>query len=85
MAKCAYVKRHGSLPPSYAKNYQRGMDRFLCLHLGIEPAALTHPAWGLSDRVWELGPDAPTLLAVVELDAAPRECDRGLKEVAPRK
>jgi len=24
-------------------------------------------------------------LPVVELDAAPRECDRGLKEVAPRK
>ena len=40
LAKCAYVKRHGSLPPSYAKNYQRGMDRFLCLHLGIEPAAV---------------------------------------------
>ena len=27
--------------------------------LGIEPAALTHPAWGLSDRVWQLAPDAP--------------------------
>lgn len=40
LAKCAYVKQHGSLPPSYAKNYQRGMDRFLCLHLGIEPAAV---------------------------------------------
>ena len=40
LAKCAYVKQHGALPPSYAKNYQRGMDRFLCLHLGIEPAAV---------------------------------------------
>lgn len=40
LAKCAYVKRHGSLPPSYAKNYKRGMDRFLCLHLGIDPAAV---------------------------------------------
>jgi len=40
LAKCAYVKRHGALPPSYAKNYQRGMDRFLCLHLGIEPAVV---------------------------------------------
>ena len=27
--------------------------------LGIEPSALTHPAWGLSDQVWQLEPDAP--------------------------
>jgi hypothetical protein len=40
LAKCEYVKQHGALPASYAKNYQRGMDRFLCLHLGIEPAAV---------------------------------------------
>ncbi len=40
LAKCAYVKQHGALPPSYAKNYKRGMDRFLCLHLGIDPAAV---------------------------------------------
>jgi len=37
LAKCRYVKEHGSLPPSYAKNYKRGIDRFLCLHLGINP------------------------------------------------
>ena len=40
LAKCAYVKRHGALPASYAKNYKRGMDRFLCLHLGIDPVAV---------------------------------------------
>jgi hypothetical protein len=40
LAKCRYVKAHGALPASYAKNYQRGMDRFLCLHLGIDPAAV---------------------------------------------
>lgn len=40
LAKCRYVKEHGSLPPSYAKNYKRGIDRFLCLHLGIDPAAV---------------------------------------------
>ncbi|MBS0633103.1 MAG: DUF5069 domain-containing protein [Verrucomicrobia bacterium] len=40
IAKCKYVKAHGALPPSYAKNYKRGMDRFLSLHLGIEPAAV---------------------------------------------
>jgi len=27
--------------------------------LGIEPGAETHPAWGRSDRVWLLAPDAP--------------------------
>lgn len=40
LAKCKYTKAHGALPPSYAKNYKRGMDRFLCLHLGIDPAAV---------------------------------------------
>ncbi len=40
LAKCHYVKAHGTLPASYAKNFQRGLDRFLCLHLGIEPAAV---------------------------------------------
>ena len=40
LAKCAYVKGHGALPASYAKNYKRGLDRFLCMHLGIDPAAV---------------------------------------------
>ena len=40
LAKCKYVKQHGALPPSYAKNYKRGMDRFLCLHLGVDPSAV---------------------------------------------
>jgi hypothetical protein len=40
LAKCRYVKEHGALPKSYAKNYKRGLDRFLCLHLGIDPAAV---------------------------------------------
>jgi len=40
LAKCRYVKTHGALPKSYAKNYKRGLDRFLSLHLGIEPAAV---------------------------------------------
>lgn len=38
LAKCKHVKEHGSLPPSYAKNYKRGCDRFLSQHLGIDPA-----------------------------------------------
>lgn len=38
LAKCKYVKENGALPASYAKNFKRGMDRFLCLHLGIDPS-----------------------------------------------
>src|SRR4051812_27460453 len=40
LAKCRYVKQHGALPASYAKNFKRGCDRFLCQHLGIDPAAV---------------------------------------------
>jgi hypothetical protein len=40
VAKCKYVKEHGALPASYAKNFKRGLDRFLCLHLGIDPSAV---------------------------------------------
>jgi hypothetical protein len=40
IAKCRYVKTHGALPASYAKNYKRGLDRFLSLHLGVDPAAV---------------------------------------------
>jgi hypothetical protein len=40
IAKCRYVKEHGSLPPSYAKNFKRGLDRFLCMHLGVDPDAV---------------------------------------------
>ncbi len=40
LAKCQYVKLQGALPKSYAKNYKRGLDRFLCLHLGVDPNAV---------------------------------------------
>jgi hypothetical protein len=40
IAKCKYVKEHGALPASYARNFKRGMDRFLCQHLGVDPAAV---------------------------------------------
>jgi hypothetical protein len=40
LAKCRYVQEHGALPASYAKNFKRGLDRFLCLHLGIDPEAV---------------------------------------------
>lgn len=40
LAKCQYVKAHGALPKSYAKNFKRGLDGFLCMHLGIDPSAV---------------------------------------------
>lgn len=49
LAKCRYVKQHGALPASYAKNYKRGLDRFLCLHLGIDPAAVEKIVFEASD------------------------------------
>lgn len=38
----AKVKRavKGELGKSYQRNYKRGFDRFLCLHLGIDPDAV---------------------------------------------
>src|SRR5580704_6596966 len=49
IAKCRYVKEHGALPASYAKNYKRGLDRFLCLHLGIDPGAVEKIVQGAAD------------------------------------
>lgn len=40
IAKCRHVRDHGSLPASYAKNFKRGIDRFLCMHLGVDPSAV---------------------------------------------
>ena len=35
----AKIRKHlkEGLPDSYQKNFKRGFDQFLCLHLGIEP------------------------------------------------
>ena len=48
IAKCKYVKAHGALPPSYAKNFKRGCDRFLSQHLGIDPVAVEQIVRGSS-------------------------------------
>jgi hypothetical protein len=38
----AKIRKHlvGELPKSYQKNFCRGFDRFLCMHLGIDPQAV---------------------------------------------
>ncbi|MGC9449824.1 MAG: DUF5069 domain-containing protein [Oceanipulchritudo sp.] len=35
----AKIRKHlrGELPASYQRNFCRGFDRFLCLHLGVDP------------------------------------------------
>lgn len=38
IAKIKYTQEHGELPKSYRKNYKRGFDRFLCMHLGVDPS-----------------------------------------------
>lgn len=52
----AKIRKHlkGELPASYQRNFCRGFDRFLCLHLGIDPEALI-------DCVRESGDDAAEL------------------------
>ncbi|MEX0330902.1 MAG: DUF5069 domain-containing protein [Puniceicoccaceae bacterium] len=38
----AKIRKHlqGELPASYQRNFCRGFDRFLCLHLGLDPSAV---------------------------------------------
>jgi len=40
IAKIRYTIEHGELPKSYRKNYKRGLDRFLCAHLNVDPDAV---------------------------------------------
>ena len=53
IAKC---RKHlkGELPKSYQKNFCRGFDRFLCMHLGIDPKDVLN-------AVEEAGNDASAL------------------------
>jgi hypothetical protein len=36
------IRKHlaGALPPSYQRNFTKGFDGFLCLHLGVDPQAI---------------------------------------------
>lgn len=49
IAKCRYVQKHGELPKSYRKNYKRGLDRFLSMHLGLEPAQIEEAVQSSAD------------------------------------
>ena len=56
----AKIRKHlkEGLPDSYQKNFKRGFDQFLCLHLGIEPDQVI-------DAVKEAGDDDIALGALL--------------------
>ena len=63
IAKCKYAQKHGDLPASYAKNYKRGLDRFISIHLGVDPVdveTIVHESTNdaeIDRRLLELFPD----------------------------
>jgi len=69
IAKC---RKHlkGELPKSYQKNFRRGFDRFLSMHLGIEPSQVLEAVEAAGDDEIELdrllGEFFPEDLKVVE-------------------
>lgn len=81
IAKCRYVQAHGSLPKSYAKNYKRGLDRFLCLHLGVDPSAveqIVHTSASTAELDQRLKTLFPADLRAIRWN---RElCQRGMSE-----
>jgi hypothetical protein len=68
LAKCRHIKLHGALPASYAKNYKRGMDRFLCMHLGIDPAAVEQIVHACMDGGFDDAERDRRLLALLPAD-----------------
>lgn len=66
----AKIRKHlaGELPESYRKNFRRGFDRFLCLHLGINPDDVVRVVRGtrpedLDPELNQLLPDNPNVPA----------------------
>lgn len=57
----------GELPKSYQRNYCRGFDRFLCMHLGIDPEQVV-------EAVREAGAD-DTLLQAKLRALLPEDCN----------
>lgn len=68
LAKCRYVKEHGALPASYAKNYKRGLDRFLCMHLGVNPDAVEEIVHACIDQNLDQAERDRQLLALFPAD-----------------
>jgi hypothetical protein len=62
----AKIRKHlsGDLPPSYQRNFCRGFDRFLCLHLGWDPEDVV---------AWVRGHPSPEELDVVLIAHLPKD------------
>jgi hypothetical protein len=73
----AKIRKHlaGTLPPAYQRNFTKGFDGFLCLHLGVEPQAVIA-------AVRESGADPSALdarlLALFPADLQPAKWNREL-------
>lgn len=78
IAKCRYVKAHGALPASYAKNYKRGLDRFLSMHLGVEPAAVEKIVHACADARADEAELDRQLLALFPADVRAAKWNRDL-------
>lgn len=54
----AKIRKHlkGELPTSYQRNFCRGFDRFLCLHLGVDPKSVIEVVERCGDNPEELDP-----------------------------
>lgn len=63
----AKIRKHlaGTLPKSYQRNFCKGFDRFLCLHLGIDPQSVV-------EAVGEYGDD-PAKLDARLLEIFPKD------------
>lgn len=73
----AKIRKHlnGELPESYQRNFCRGFDRFLCLHLGIDPAdviKIVEASGGDDDKLDK------DLLALLPEDCNPAKWNREL-------
>lgn len=73
----AKIRKHlaGELPHSYQRNFCRGFDRFLCLHLGIEPQQVIQAVQKTLDDPRKL--DA-ALLEIFPADVRPAQWNREL-------
>ena len=71
------IRRHlrGDLPKSYQRNFCKGFDRFLCLHLGVEPQSVIDAVRDAKDAA-DL--DA-RLLAIFPADVRAAEGNRELE------
>ena len=49
----AKIRKHliNELPPSYQRNFKRGFDGFLCLHLGVDPEDIVEAVRTSRDNV----------------------------------